>query len=268
MRLSDAQVAQVCARAGFRNSALIAAVAVALAESGGDTQAVNVNNDATRSRDRGLFQINSRWHPEVTDAQAFDPAANAAAAYRISAGGTSWSQWSTWKNGAATAQMVRARVAIARAGQAGTLTSSASPADYTLPGPDIPLPGPDIGPANPFGLDPFGFSDDGGGVLGDAGDLVDGITAPLDGIKQAVVLAVKAGAWLSDSHNWLRVAYVVGGTGGILIALAMIGKSGAAGDTAEGAVDLVGDAAILATTKGAGGAAKAGGAGAAAKAAT
>ena len=246
MRLSDAQLAQVCARAGFRGAALTNAVAVALAESGGDTQAVNVNSDATRSRDRGLFQINSRWHPEVTDAAAFDPAANAAAAYRISAGGTDWSQWSTWPVLAA-AQTVRARVGIARATQGGVITAA------------------DLG--GPGGGQQPGKSYEGGGLGGAAGNLTDQrggtITAPLDGIKQAVVLAVKTGAWLSDSHNWLRVAFVVGGTGGVLIALTMIGKSGAAGDTAEGAIDTATGAAMLVATKGVGGKA-----GAATKAAT
>jgi len=36
-----------------------------------DPKAVNINKDG--SRDRGLFQINDKWHPEVTDEQAFDP---------------------------------------------------------------------------------------------------------------------------------------------------------------------------------------------------
>jgi hypothetical protein len=36
-----------------------------------DPKAVNINKDG--SRDRGLFQINSKWHPEITDEQAFDP---------------------------------------------------------------------------------------------------------------------------------------------------------------------------------------------------
>jgi len=36
-----------------------------------DPKAVNINKDG--SRDRGLFQINDKWHPEVSDEQAFDP---------------------------------------------------------------------------------------------------------------------------------------------------------------------------------------------------
>lgn len=47
------------------------AVAVAKAESGLRADAVNVNS--TGSKDRGLYQWNDRFHPEITDAMAFDP---------------------------------------------------------------------------------------------------------------------------------------------------------------------------------------------------
>jgi len=47
------------------------AVRVAKAESNLNPKAVNVNT--TGSTDRGLYQINTQYHPEVTDAQAFNP---------------------------------------------------------------------------------------------------------------------------------------------------------------------------------------------------
>jgi len=47
------------------------AVAVAKCESSLNPQAVNINADG--STDRGLYQINNKYHPEVTDAQAFNP---------------------------------------------------------------------------------------------------------------------------------------------------------------------------------------------------
>lgn len=47
------------------------AVRVAKCESNLDCQAVNINTDS--SRDRGLFQINEKWHPEVSDEEAFNP---------------------------------------------------------------------------------------------------------------------------------------------------------------------------------------------------
>lgn len=46
------------------------AVAVAKAESNLSPTAINKNTDG--SRDRGLFQINEKWHPNITDEVAFD----------------------------------------------------------------------------------------------------------------------------------------------------------------------------------------------------
>lgn len=46
------------------------AVRVARAESNLNPKAVNVNK--TGSIDRGIYQINNQYHPEVTEAQAFD----------------------------------------------------------------------------------------------------------------------------------------------------------------------------------------------------
>ncbi len=46
------------------------AVAIAKCESSLNSKAVLVNDTGTR--DRGLFQINNYYHPEVTDEQAFD----------------------------------------------------------------------------------------------------------------------------------------------------------------------------------------------------
>ena len=45
------------------------AVPVEWAEAGGNADAKHGNTDG--SIDRGLWQINSRWHPQVTDAQAY-----------------------------------------------------------------------------------------------------------------------------------------------------------------------------------------------------
>lgn len=46
------------------------AVRVAKAESGLSATAININTDG--SKDRGLYQINDKYHPEVTDKEAFD----------------------------------------------------------------------------------------------------------------------------------------------------------------------------------------------------
>src|SRR5207253_6085129 len=71
------------------------------------------------SIDRGLWQINSYWHREVSDAEAHNPSKSAAAAYRISHGGSNWSAWSTYNSGAYKAYLARARSAVDRIGQGG-----------------------------------------------------------------------------------------------------------------------------------------------------
>lgn len=217
--LTPAQIADVAAGAGFTGTGLRDAVAVALAESGGNTAAVGVNSDAWRSRDRGLWQINSHWHPEVSDAQAFNPASCAAAAFRISAGGTDWHQWATWPT-AASAQFGRAQLAANQAHPAsGSSAATATPASFD-PGLGA-LGGAVLGPA--------------GSLLGLLGGAGGGITSMLDLGKNFLVMAVSAAVWMANPHNWLRILMVVAGGSGILISLAMIAKSGAAGDTASAA---------------------------------
>lgn len=49
------------------------AVRVATAESSLNPKASNVRNNKPPSTDRGLYMWNSHWHPEVSDAEAYDP---------------------------------------------------------------------------------------------------------------------------------------------------------------------------------------------------
>jgi hypothetical protein len=90
----------------------VTAVAVEWAEAGGDTNARHVNSDG--SIDRGLWQFNSRFHPEVSDAQAFDAHASSDAAYRISFSGLVWTPWAAYRNGAYTRYLDSARAAVSR----------------------------------------------------------------------------------------------------------------------------------------------------------
>jgi peptidoglycan hydrolase-like protein with peptidoglycan-binding domain len=93
------EVLDVARAGGFSDDGLVLAVAVAKAESGWDPKARAVNTDARHSVDRGLWQINSFWHPEVSDDDAFDPAGCARAAFAISDRGRNWKPWSTFNNG-------------------------------------------------------------------------------------------------------------------------------------------------------------------------
>ncbi len=72
------------------------ATAIALAESGGRTDARKTNHDRWNSVDRGLFQFNSHHHPEVTDAAADDPEKATLHALRVSSQGTNFDPWNTW----------------------------------------------------------------------------------------------------------------------------------------------------------------------------
>ena len=86
------------------------AVAVAKAESGFRPGISNTAGNA-HGVDRGLWQINSYWHPEVSRACAFSASCNARAAANISNHGRSWSQWWTYKNGKHLPFMGAARAA-------------------------------------------------------------------------------------------------------------------------------------------------------------
>lgn len=219
-RLSGAQVAAVAASAGFTGPGLVRAVAVALAESGGQTDAVGVNADRWRSRDRGLWQINNHWHPEVSDSDAFDPARAARHAHRISRGGADWSQWATWRNGAAAAQMGRARLAVSRAKRQGTGVA----APVFFPGVPIIPPG-NLIPGLPD-------SDNLGPTNAGGAEILPGLRAR-DAGPGMLAAITHAALWISDSHNWARVAMVTGGSVGVLLGLRMLADSGAVGSTAR-----------------------------------
>lgn len=99
-------VASVAHKAGFRDTALLVAICVALAESKGQPDAegdISLQNDKW-GPSVGLWQIRTLREPEnyyhpdtlrVYD-ELFDPAKNAEAAYAISKHGTDFSPWSTF----------------------------------------------------------------------------------------------------------------------------------------------------------------------------
>jgi hypothetical protein len=95
LQLQDA--ATYARNAGFTGKPLATILAIAQAESSLDTHSINRNSDG--SLDRGILQINNRWHAEVTDNCAFDPACSFAQGYRISQQGTNFNQWATFTEG-------------------------------------------------------------------------------------------------------------------------------------------------------------------------
>jgi hypothetical protein len=108
--LSAEQITQYATQAlpqqvGTGNIAI--AVAIALAESGGDTQAHNAN-PLTGDDSYGVWQINMyrglgpdrrRQYNLPNNEALYDPATNARVMAGISKGGTDWTPWSTFKRG-------------------------------------------------------------------------------------------------------------------------------------------------------------------------
>ena len=110
--------ATVASRAGFSGDRLVTAVAVGMGESScrPDTY---LSNGPTKgcpngSTDRGLWQINSCWHPSVSKSCAYDAQCNANAAHRISAKGTNFKPWVAYTNGSYRNHLEAARAAVAR----------------------------------------------------------------------------------------------------------------------------------------------------------
>lgn len=120
-RAATVMCAKVAAKAGFSfdqtvatrrgpQPQIVVAIAVAMAESGCTPGATNVTTSG--SVDRGLWQINSRYHPDVSDRCSFQIQCNANAGWRISGHGTRWSPWSAFNSGAWAPYLADARAAI------------------------------------------------------------------------------------------------------------------------------------------------------------
>lgn len=192
-------IAQVAANAGFNKSEsmLATATAVALAESSGNTKAVSPTGCC-----HGLWQINTEVHP-YTKAQMQDPAQNAAAAFKISGGGTNWKPWTAYTTRMHVPFMLVATSA-AKSVRAGTTTGGQSLADDIVE----------------FG-DPFGISDP---VTEAAVSFFQPITAVKD--------------WISDRNNIFRIIKVIAGVGLIAIGAVVVAKP-LVGNVASGAVGVV-----------------------------
>lgn len=96
--MSPASIAQVAQQAGFRGNAVNIAVAIAMAESSGNSTATHLNTDG--STDYGLWQINSIHSQYSPQLLLSNPLYNATAAYQISSSGSNFHPWTTYETGA------------------------------------------------------------------------------------------------------------------------------------------------------------------------
>ena len=98
--LSASAIGGYALAAGFPQSEIPLAVAVAMAESGGNPNATNSAGNSA-GVDKGLWQINDYWNKDViATGDPFDPATNAKMAYKIwTRNGKTWKPWSAYNNG-------------------------------------------------------------------------------------------------------------------------------------------------------------------------
>lgn len=134
-QLSAAEVARLAIDAGFSGGAATTAVAIAMAESGGDTSA---RGDTTITNAKwgpsiGLWQIRSLNAERGSGGQRdeianLNPATNARHAFAISNGGTSWRAWSTYTSGAYLVQLPAAQRATGS--PAGSVNFASNTSSY------------------------------------------------------------------------------------------------------------------------------------------
>lgn len=201
--LSQAQIAMVARSAGLPGDPEVWA-AVAMAESSGRTDVVNSIGCV------GLWQINQPAHvgshPTWTVKWLQDPVNNAKAAKAVYAS-QGWSAWEayTGPDGKGSDGPWKQ---FYKGGSAGTGSTTQA-----------------WDPFDPFGILPDGSTD----PLHEApgfkqfGDIATGVAAMAETMQ-------KAGAWLSNSKNWLRIAYIAGGgllviVGTYIVAAPLVGKA-------------------------------------------
>lgn len=114
-KLSASEIATVAQNAGFSGDDLVTAVAIALAESGGNPSAYNPETAAGTPKGQGsygLWQIYRKAHPEFATWDLNDPQTNANAAFSVYSAAGGFSPWSTWNNGAYVAKLDDAQSAV------------------------------------------------------------------------------------------------------------------------------------------------------------
>lgn len=117
MKISPNEIAALAKNAGFTGEDQVVAVAVAIAESGGETDAYNPETAAGTPEGRGsygLWQVYRVAHPKFDSWDLKDPVQNATAAFDVyKSAGKSFRPWSTYIYGLYSRYMDTAREAVA-----------------------------------------------------------------------------------------------------------------------------------------------------------
>lgn len=178
--------------------------AVAMAESSGSTTVVNSIGCV------GLWQINQpvhvKSHPTWTVRWLQDPVNNAKAAKVIHAS-QGWRAWEAYTGPDGVGSDGPWKTYYKGGGKGGATQA--------------------FDPWDPLDILPEGSTDKLGEapILGGLDDVATGIAATAEAVQ-------KAGSWLGNSKNWVRIGYVVGGSvlvivGAYIVAAPLVGKAAA-----------------------------------------
>jgi hypothetical protein len=202
--LSDEQTYYLARQVGLSRSAAITATAIAHPESRLNTEAHN-DDPSTGDNSYGLWQINMynglgpvrkvQFHLHSYD-DLFDPQVNALAMRDLSANGTSWLPWTTYKSGAYKPFVAQASAAADRVDHMTPAQQNALGTGF-LGGTTIqksPLGGYKVGPLSP--------------AEKTAQNIQKGWEAVL--------------SFVTTAHNWWRVAGVIAGAILVFIAIMTI----------------------------------------------
>lgn len=223
-RIAAKEIAGYAAGAGFKGDALNTAVAVALAESGGRTDAVGDTTltSVTWGPSVGLWQIRSLNADLGTGAsrdaaRLADPGFNARSAYAISKGGTNWSPWTVFTTGAFLLKLTEAKRGVA-ANSGRVLAPTGQVTTPTQMGEGVP------------------------GWVSGALPAVASSTA--DAVQDLTAYPARVLAWVSDRNNIIRIVKVVLGVGLAGIGLYVVSRpvQKQVGDTVKTVVGVAGAA--------------------------
>lgn len=230
--LTPVAIASYAYKAGLTDRAQLArATAIAIAESGGNT---NAHNKKAPDDSYGLWQINLHGSLKASRMQSlglskpedlFNPATNARAMMAISRNGTQWSAWTTYGGARYTAALLpgqtAAVVAIQTRGAQATLAETVT-----------------------------GVGEDIGDAIGSVTDVATAVGDVATSVREALVWVEKAATWIGDRENWGRIFKVAIGGGLLLVGFQtllagtgaeVVGKISSIGKGAKGAVGKVAD---------------------------
>lgn len=124
------QAYQQCRAVGFSHDTAIVAVAIMVRESGLYSKATNTAGNTPPSTDRGICQWNDYYHPDISDACAYNTECAITQMFKKSAGGSDFSPWNVHGPGT---YLQGTNLSAVQAAVSGVSDTVITPQDPTIP---------------------------------------------------------------------------------------------------------------------------------------